>query len=159
MNPFFPFCPENHVYLVSEPSNAITSILMGAVGVFILVKHWRNKNWQIKLFGILIINIGLQSAIMHARPSTLTTYLDLSSLILFGIYLVYLVKNKIKTKQKFGNKKYTYYLSLTLLIGAAFWLADIFAYYCPVGFLPTGHAIWHTTMAIALWHLYKFLSP
>lgn len=90
------FC-ESDISTSFELGNTVTSFAYIVIGTLILIKHWKNKDWDFIKLGLASIFVGFGSIALHATKTQQGLIIDFYSMsVLSGIILSeFFLKNKL----------------------------------------------------------------
>jgi len=87
------YCERTAQGILSEPLNSITNLAFIIISILIL-KRYRGEKYYV-IFSSLIGLIGIGSFLFHTIPTTMTGFLDITFILLFILFYLFIINNSI----------------------------------------------------------------
>ena len=124
--PTIRFCEANIAGILAQPSNAISSLAISLIGLYLAV----TKRGISRYLGLAVILVGLASFSYHASFTFLSQLLDLGSMFLLAAMLIWAALRRFKLPV---------WAQIVIVLGAA---------WGPLFLVATYRTIWHFNLGI-----------
>jgi hypothetical protein len=113
--PTLVYCEKAGKGLIARPGYAVSNLLYIIIGIFILIKDWKNR--VSRTFGFMTVAVGTFSFIYDTAHAYWAQLLDLSAMIVFAVFILILnIKRLSDPPPKSLRVIYTLVVAIAVLL-------------------------------------------